>query len=389
MSAEPARIAPGLPLRVGEPEGSETVPRAARLNAPRRADHSWRYATASDLEAISYTITLGRWSRPHELSKRANRVLRFFAALHRTGTAGYRGTRCSQGALASSVARATDEAASKRTVQRALTELVEGGYLEQSQSWGRRRQIGPDTWTREQICVYTLTEKATNIWSETYTSPPTTKSRTDDLMKPEFITQSSARDKKRAENEKKTKESVDASTDASTAPLARNEGENMPKPKRRTLPPGQADPRKPYTRKTAKDAILDLIVLLTREKGRQGKIAAARAAFELSGGLRPCEETTGIDWKYWIARWGSMSRTERLNAAKNEILPPILNQPEPPQHVPDKQATPCETYPLPSVNEPPVPSDEEAILILRNHERNGLPKELLARLSKKMGIERW
>ena len=49
----------------------------------------------------------------------------------------------------------------------------------------------------------------------------------------------------------------------------------------------------------------------------------------------------------------------------------------------------CETYPLPSVSEPPVPNDAEAILILRNHERNGLQKELLARLSKKMGIERW
>ena len=367
MSDESASKVPDGPLKAGRPDGDEGAP---GKRPPRRKDHSWRYATASDLQRITFTISLGRWSRLHELSMRANRVLRFFASLNRTSGAGYRGTRCYQGALASAIAQATDEPASVRTIQRALAELVEAGYLEQSTSWGRSRQIAPDRWTRDQICVYTLTEKATSIWS--HTSLPTTKCRTDDHKKPEFITQSSARATKREEStitpakcETKAKESADKSTDALKAPPARIEGKS----------------RSTYRREDAKNAILTVLRRLLRYEGRSGSVALSRAAHELSGSKQLHGEHSGVGWRFWLARWGRLSPKERVGVARSQMIPLLLGRS--PTPAPEaKSEAPSRALPARSEPPPPVVSDEERIATLHRLVGHVFPDSMVARLEK-------
>ena len=365
MSAEPAVES----LKQGRGWNSERSKKASRSsgsNPPIRKDLSWRHATDSDLGSIHFTITLGRWQRQHGISKRANRVLRFFASLNRAGTAGYRGTRCSQGALAASIERATEEPASVRTVQRALGELVEQGYLNKSHAYGKTRQFGPDVFRREQICVYTLTEKAVAIWSKPERMSdgclPMTKSRGDDLKKPEFLTQSSAR--------------------ADVYVVSDNTHRAKKHPAKPQQPPSTP---KPYTKKTAKKAILKLIRSLLANKGRPGKIAVTRAAFELADGPRIGDEQSGINWKYWCAKWGTLSREERRNTAQTQLIPKLLIQLAPTTQ--QKTPLPPRASPPPKTPKPKAPSRETTIRNLRNLAAAGLDAKRLGFLARMVNIE--
>jgi hypothetical protein len=138
---------------------------------------------------------------------------------------------CTQGALAAAIARATDEAMSVRTFQRGIGELAAHGFVTQRLTHGKRRQYGPDDWTCDPICVYTLTDKAIAYWSDN--SSHTTECRSDDLPRPEFFkTQIPPRADvcsisgfEQTPNRDRDKVPVaHAPGDGSRAPSARNEG---------------------------------------------------------------------------------------------------------------------------------------------------------------------
>jgi hypothetical protein len=136
-------------------------------------------------------------------------------------------------------------------------------------------------------------------------------------------------------------------------------------------------------------AIQDLLISLTEHKGRKGKIAVARASFELSGGLRPCDDHSGIDWDYWLSRWLSMTRSERLYAARNDILPFLYKKPE----IPEPQPRTVKPYTAPQVPAPlpsQIQSNEESVVrSLRELERSGLERDWVSRLAAMAGIEIW
>jgi hypothetical protein len=189
MTTNNVSNAHGLPLRVENSGESDGAPQGTHLNGPRRKDVSWRYATEANLEAFDYTISLGRWTKPDDLSKRAVRVLRYYAALNRTGQHGFCGTRCTLKALAAAIQRATDEACSLSTLQRALKELFECGYATKSHVYGNNIIMYGGRKRREQICLITLTEKATNLWSS-HTQPHRSKCHTPEGTKPDSSNQS-------------------------------------------------------------------------------------------------------------------------------------------------------------------------------------------------------
>jgi hypothetical protein len=412
---------------MGEPHkaAAETAPRP-KGNPPRRADLSFCHAVESDLGSFTFTVTLGRWQRQHELTNRENRVLRFFAALNRTGTSGFRGTRCSLGALAAAIRRCTEEAASVSTVKRALGKLVEKGYLLKSSAWGKARRFEGNVCRREQICVFTLTEKATRIWS--YTNLPRSKRPGEELKKPEplnraqsFFDDPASSDRpaeiEAAGNQAMAEPAAPASGDRLTAPSARHEGGKAaakPAPPPGSIPkpstePANSTPKRsttfrrgePWTRASAKKAILELLTRMLADKGRPGKVAAALAAFELGGGRRLREEGSGVRWDYWLARWGSLSRAERRSFARVEMLPlllreapaiaapPLPNANRPSLVLPRRDSEPLAAFPLSTAALTQSPTDEDAIASLRNLERLGWPAELVARAARNAGIEDW
>jgi hypothetical protein len=56
--------------------------------------------------------------------------------------------------------------------------------------------------------------------------------------------------------------------------------------------------QKRFTAKNAKKAILEYLKLLLSKRGRQGKVALARAAIEISAGQMPGDAGVGIPWGY-------------------------------------------------------------------------------------------
>ena len=299
MSAEThIDIAHGSPLRAGTPGRLDGASRGTRFSRQQPKHLSFRYALESDLGRISYVIPVSRWVNLPELSSRAKRVLNYFVSWGRIEPAGYRGTQCSQGALAAAIVRATGEPCSVKTLQRALSELIEHGFL--SKSYVDREKVRHNRahiFKREQICLYTLTDKAVAIWTaqntpSTYTCIPATKSRRDLLPKPELKIQSSARvnehdigdTKVKAVPPEIKKERTElAGGFQSTLKLA-DEKASSP-PQQCLLPIPHVATEKQDRHKNTKLAILETLSLLLKHKGREGKIAIARATHEISGVL--------------------------------------------------------------------------------------------------------
>lgn len=396
-------------------------------NPPRRADLSFAHATEPDLGAFTFTTTLGRWQHQHDLSNRGNRVLRFYAALNRAGAAGFRGTRCCLGALAAAIQRCTEEAASVSTIKRGLGELVKEGYLFKSHAWGKPRRFDSGIYRREQICVYTLTEKATRIWS--YTNLPRSKRTGEELKKPEPLNRAQSFFDDRASSDRPVEleaagpaeavPAASASGDRSTAPSARHEGGKaaiIATPPSSTPKPGVEPPNsipkrsttfrrgEPWTRGSAKKAILELLTRLLADKGRVGKVATARAAFELGGGRRLGEEGSGVRWDYWLARWGSLSQAERRSFARVEMLPLLLRDPPRSIAEPPGSPRPVLVPPLPPTAPPPPlrsaepprapcdpvprqPSAEDTIRNLRSLAAQGWKPDQVARAAELAGVE--
>lgn len=361
-----------------------------------RRDLSWRHATADDLRAIHWSSSLGRWRDPSELSKRANRVLRLFAALNRVGPHGYRGTRAELDPLAEAVHRATSEAASRSTVQRGLAELVAAGYL--TKNHGRRsrvREIAPGVYTRDPICVFTLTDKAIDLWS----SPPRFRSLPtsahpgqNELASPCHSNRdlypgmpARAIDPSAAPVELSERSDAEPATAGDVAPRGASPACVEPRQSPRRVAPlaplagcqdgqpqapcqrGRLSERdraaerfrggtRPTTRREATVKILATLADVTAYLGNVGKMIRARAAIELAGGAAPVDRS-GIEWDYWIARWAELSRDERRRFARSELVPllrsprPVLPAPPAPP-APSSPRSPAPTASPPRAREP-------------------------------------
>ncbi len=374
MSAEPNRTAPGLPLRVGTPGRSDGTSRGSRFDGqPKPKTFAWRYALESDLDRVEYVISVTRWASLPNLSKRARRVLNFFISLNRIGTAGYIGTLCYQGALAAAIARATGEACSVRTLQRAVDELAEHDYLHKKLVDRMKvRQIGPDAFKRDMICRYTLTEKVLSILASKKPAPshtciPTTKSRSDDRKKPVLKKQSFARVCDDDVGERKS-EGVNNDVRPVQAPVPIRETE------------------KPTARKTTKQAILALLSQLVRHKGREGKSIVARATLEIAEGLPVGGVPSGIYWRYWIGRWDDFTRRERISAANDTFLPALAPKANAPPRM-NGRFPRYRTEPLPHVLNHPAPEPEKTLSALMGLRKVGMPESTLAFLAKQSGID--
>lgn len=133
-----------------------------------RPDLAYRFAKNPDIQRISWVVTLTKWiPREPDLKERALRILRFCAALHRTGAAGYQGVECDMDLFHQAVSRFAGRC-SRATFYRGLADLVESGDLERvpGNRIGRPRRIGPDSYVRDRVAAYVFTRQARALWSE-------------------------------------------------------------------------------------------------------------------------------------------------------------------------------------------------------------------------------
>ena len=305
-----------------------------RNTPPRRKSLSFRHATESDLETISYTIPLSRWGHAADLHRREKRVLRLFCALHRSGTIGFSGITAYQSAIARTVARASDgEPAGLRTVQRALKGLCNAGYLTAGKSYNRPIRLGVDTWTRDQKRIYTLTEKAIAIWA----TPAASSSSPASIL--HFPTHDKMTDIRSPDSGyRNIRDPIGTMSDTSTdlrlvnlinevsdrtspeftpAPRGPNRSEN-----RKEQNPRQRNFLKSVPSSSRKSTI-DLILAELRKylcrRGHAGRLAIARAALQIAD---PAADSP-IAWDYWIAAWPAMTPDTRHAAIVAEIAPAL------------------------------------------------------------------
>lgn len=329
-------------------------------NPPRRGDLAFRHAEASAFRSVRYVISLVRWSSPRDLSKRARRVLRWFVALHRGGPVGYLGTRGPLDALADAIADATEEACSRSTLERAIRELVELGYLLKSYGYGHTgRQLAPDLYVRDRIVVLTLTERARALWGPMPTpdhkasdcqaydrgSPSEAPSfegssaRAIDVASPDRDMATVPVEEPlrgvagpRAGSAVAVAVKEPRQSPRPVAPLAeladRLEGDSQavcqPSARLTSRPTPRPSGSGPVSRRETVSAMLETLRAVCYGRGRLEALVIARAAFEMSARLSPDEEGSGLDWDYWLARWPQLTRAERRRFARAELVPLLV-----------------------------------------------------------------
>lgn len=355
---------------------------------PIRRDLAWRHFTESDLSRITYTIDLARWRDPAELSHRACRVLKFYAAAHRCGSVGYVGSRASYAAIGARIAKVTHEAASRSTVIRGVDELIAEGYMERARGRGdRKREIGPGEWIAEPLAVLTLTAKAIAIWTDKpspahlclpvsscngYNSPrqdPGPLKGRD--LSPETRIENASPIITATLDEGENAESRSDASHLAAAPAAAV-AEPLPRPvaslaalaglERAEEGARQAAGQRlrftsgtrPTSRPLAVAALIATLARLTRSK-REGAAWIARAEAEIAG--RSDAPPSGVRWEYWIARWPELARAERDRLARSEVLPllrvpsrcsPRIRAASPPASPPPAARPPVPPSPPPS-----------------------------------------
>lgn len=329
-----------------------------------RENLSFQHADQAALGAFSYSVSLGRWRHLPDLSHRGNRCLRAFAALNRSGVAGYNGVKAPIAALAAFVARATDEAFSTRTAFRALAELVERGYLVKGRFGGGNPRLiidkksGVDYWIRDQRCVFTLTAKALSIWGKPRPSPlpPPAPGVGQEPCKAVGVSECGTKPdpslhvpswhgSKSAEGLKTSDQSPNR--DQCSCPTSRaGEGKRAepgfcPAFSSRSLalagskgtaervPSRTINPKKSQWMTSTDRArlILATAIHVCEAQGRGGKASTARIALELSD--RKPLYPSGVDWAHWLKFWPEMSHAQRRHTMRAEILPLIMTAPTP------------------------------------------------------------
>lgn len=137
---------------------------------------SYRYATPWDLRRFNYTLnlvmlaaTLEAAALLEERTRRARRVLSFFAALHRSGKSGYLGTQCTLDQLAEQIGLATGEPCGRSTLSAALGELRSAGLLTSTSyalPGAKPIETGPGRFIVRKIKIWSLTPLAISLWTK-------------------------------------------------------------------------------------------------------------------------------------------------------------------------------------------------------------------------------
>lgn len=291
-----------------------------------RPSVAFRLATCTDFPRIVYTVSLGAWREPGDLSKRGRRVLRWFAALNRCGEFGYTGFRAPLGAAADSCGRATGEASSRSTFCRGLRELTRAGYIENGTfRGGAPREYSPGEFARDPIAVYTITDRGLAVWAS---SRRAAKGRTiphlcvpvsicdGDVLPeiPDLLSGNPARVSSSSSSVSSGRS--DAETPVKRASYLDPDAGRGGRSKARTKVARSAG--RPVSRAIACGAILATLRYCVKWRGRPGQAALARCALELAD--PQAASVSPVAWDHWIAHWGRMTRNERIHVARAEIL---------------------------------------------------------------------
>ena len=339
------------------------MPSFAKL--PPRSFVAFRHADRSDLGAFYYSIALGAWGVPSGLSLRAVRYLAAFGVLVRSGEHGFRGVRAPVWALADFVGRVTAGASSPTTTRRALRELEAGGWIQIGHyGGGEPRELlnaaGDPYWIRDQVPVVTFEVKLWRLFQRSgrpdpaaavvacapsdygYQSGGVTNSDLEPVSSKQVSPRAPEGDRSSVADpgcsiEEPGPASGPGALDcgetsppiaagsvplpASRRALRGSKSKTRAKSRGGRVPP-EVRAARPYRRREAARALLEVLARVAEKHGRPGRAAVARAALELSD---PCAaDCSLVAWDYWLARWAELSASERCSVLRREVLPALL-----------------------------------------------------------------
>lgn len=151
--------------------------------------------------------------------------------------------------------------------------------------------------------------------------------------------------------------------------------------------PRSTERKKSTPSRDANIAILECLKSVLLKRGRQGKVALARAALELSEGGVVGDVGTGVHWEYWRNRWFTLSRDEQFHAIRAEILPMLL---KPAKGPPSAERWPNRsraTKPPPAAISGRAPTPADTVRHLRELGNRCLGGALAASIARILSIE--
>jgi len=332
-----------------------------------RENKSVRFATSADLERLTYTRSMSLWMVPQGLRARAVRYLKLFGALICAGDYGYRGTRVLLDKLAYHEHRLNHETRSVRTLQRAIKDLEDGGYIKtRTVRTGRWRQYDINGGgARDPMVEIEFSDKLKALFEGrspmSDSSTPTTNwpgndltSSCDSSLRSESTgntTHGCARNKDTvsANNNGSDVAGTNSIQEPTSRPASSSQG-NFPgtggrsqlntshsakrhetgrgtaKRKRRN----QAKPRTPdrsLPPRTRKERVNKIMSTLARVGAHrpldESKYVLARAQAEMSIGDPRMLGHSGTNWEFWILRWETVSKPVQEFWARNELWRPL------------------------------------------------------------------
>lgn len=331
-----------------------------------RIARPFKVANPSQLGALTYAIPVHALVTSADaravidaLRPRERRVLSVFAALLRMGRYGYLGTQASYSILAARVASCTRERCGRSTLEAALSGLKAAGLLEcawYAPKGARVVEFEAGRWRTNQIRVWVLTLAGLGLFSrlpksrggsvlpfgpgsaepeKCAVSLPTQKTNPADLSYSPLKTGLTTIDPvlSSCSSDPVAPHAVESpigdnreSTGAHSAPDC-FEGEKS-KIDAVCLGPSCASPERPRgqvaaTRANARACLLaDLWRFLALVPSTVADRCLARASWETSGEF--CGAGVAcLDWDYWLNRWRSFTRLERLHALRSAIYPAL------------------------------------------------------------------
>ena len=352
-----------------------------RLTSQPRIDRSFGYSRPADIGRVRGVISLSLLVYTAEarayvdsLHKRVRRLMSWYAALHRTGGGGWRGTECHYEAMSEAIAGATGEAMSVGTLKRAMAGAVQAGLLSLSWCTPARRdadagkvEIAPGVWRTLRIRRATLTPKAIALWSrkpgrnpqETPAGPagpgsspgvsasslPGSKSssilRVDTSLRESNTGRVAPSDRgsglvagsNAVESTPRSPATpaptighgvLNEAAATGAAASGRTDGRSGFAVGVEQQPPQRPKPTAPATWDNGRRALLaDLAVFLAGFPRRQASCLYARARVETAPGW-PVGRPRAMAWDHWVPRWRSMIRAERFGALRRNVLPALL-----------------------------------------------------------------
>lgn len=328
---------------------------------PARSFVAFRHADQRDLGAFYWCATLGASGAPRNLglSFRAERYLTAFGVLVKAGEHGFRGVRAPLWAVSAFVGEVTRAPSSKDTTRRALAELEREGWITVGRyGGGKPRELlnaaGDPYWVRDQVLVVTFEAKLWELFERRpararleVVSAPTLDhgSQVAGVSIPDIepaFRQASQRAPGRDRSGPLDLEQGKAEPGPGPGPGALDCGGPAPSAgppsvdrsscrkaqrgrgsKLRAMPPELRGSR-PFVRREAARALLEVLARVAEKHGRPGRAAVARAALELADPVAAAASL--VAWDYWLTRWGDMTSAERRRVLRSEVLPAMLRQ---------------------------------------------------------------